>query len=186
MEKKLKFSVKDMAIVGVLAAICFVVTYFFNIKIPTPAGTTMIKLGNVFCLLSGLLFGGVRGGLAAGIGSMMFDLFDPQFVASAPYTLVFFFAMGFVCGTISNLNGANGQKLSLNIIGAIAGSLTYFVLSQCKNLIFLMIAGSKFFPALVALVPKMVSSLINAVIAVTVSCLIAPMLSKALKKAGIK
>lgn len=175
-----------MAIVGVLAAICFVVTYFFNIKIPTPAGTTMIKLGNVFCLLAGLLFGGLRGGLAAGIGSMMYDLFDPQFVAYAPYTLVFYFAMGFVCGIIANMNGANGQKLSLNIIGGIAGSLVYFVLLYSKNLVSLMIAGSKFYPALIALGPKMLSSLINTVIAVTISCMIAPMLSKALRKAGVK
>ncbi|NMA06377.1 MAG: ECF transporter S component, partial [Ruminococcaceae bacterium] len=60
-----------------MAALTFVFTMFFRIDIPTPLGKTMLHLGNVMCLLSGLLFGPVRGGLAGGIGSMMYDLFDP-------------------------------------------------------------------------------------------------------------
>ncbi len=184
MNNKFKFSVYDMAIVGVMAAICFVTTYFIKIEIPTPAGVTMLKIGNVFCLLSGILFGGLRGGLSAGIGSMMFDLLDPKYIASAPFTLVFFFIMGFVCGTIAFLNNKKGSSTKLNIIAGIVGSLSYIVLHISKSIIVLMLAGSGFIPALIACVPKILTSLINAGIAVTIACLLAPVLRTALKRAG--
>ena len=80
----------DIVIVGVMAAGVFVITSVVKIgPIPTPAGPTQIKLGNAFCLLAGMLFGGIRGGLAAGIGSALFDLTNPAFVSSAPFTLYF-------------------------------------------------------------------------------------------------
>ena len=63
-EGKQLFSLYDMVVVGVMAAIIFVLTYFVQIPIPTPAGQTMIKSANIFILLAGLLFGGLRGGLA--------------------------------------------------------------------------------------------------------------------------
>ncbi|MEG2429773.1 MAG: ECF transporter S component, partial [Oscillospiraceae bacterium] len=56
---KPKFSVYDIAIVGVMAAIIFALTYFVKIPIPTPAGQTMLKVANAFCLLAGILFGGL-------------------------------------------------------------------------------------------------------------------------------
>ena len=70
-EKQRLFSLYDMVVVGVMAAIIFVLTYFVQIPIPTPAGQTMLKSANIFILLAGLLFGGLRGGLAAGIGSIL-------------------------------------------------------------------------------------------------------------------
>ena len=79
----------NVVVIGLMAAVCFATTFFFNIKIPTPAGATMLKIGNIFCLMAGMLFGGWRGGLAAGIGSFIFDLTDPMFVATSPFTLRF-------------------------------------------------------------------------------------------------
>ena len=67
--KKKAFSLYDIVMIGLMAAVVFVVTMFLSIRIPTPTGTTMIKLANAFVLLCGLLLGPVRGGLAAGIGS---------------------------------------------------------------------------------------------------------------------
>ena len=67
MEKsKKKITLYDIVAVGLMAAVVFVVTMFLSIRIPTPTGTTMIKLANAFVLLCGLLLGPVRGGLAAG------------------------------------------------------------------------------------------------------------------------
>lgn len=96
-----KFSVYDLVIVGVMAAIIFVLTYFIKIKIPTPAGETMLKVANAFCLLAGILFGGLRGGLAAGIGSMFYDLLDPTYITSAPTTFLKFFLMALFCGLVA-------------------------------------------------------------------------------------
>ena len=180
-----KFGLYDIVVIGLMAAVCFVTTYFLRIEIPTPAGPTNIKIGNVFCLLAGLLFGGWRGGLAAGIGSMFFDIVNPADITSAPFTRFFFFMMGFVAGLVSHLGGRNGKSLTFNIIGALGGALSYFVLHISKSVIELLIAGSDFTAALVACSTKMITSGINVVTATVLSVIIVIPLRLALEKAGV-
>ena len=198
--EKRPLNIYDFAVVGLMAAVVFVTTYFFRIEIPTPTGTTMLKVANIFCILSGLLFGGLRGGLSAGIGSFFFDLTNPRFVASAPTTLLNFFLMAYICGTIANHNltkitvkdnlDVDIQKREPSILRTITaatiGSLSYIALYFAKSVINLMLAGSIFSAATVAVMPKMVASIINGVIAIIFASLIAPPLRKALKKAKIK
>ena len=148
-----KFSVSDLVVVGLMAAIIFVTTSFIKIQIPTPTGPTMLKVANIICLLSGMLFGGVRGGLAAGIGSFLFDLTNPAFVSGAPFTLINFFLMAFVCGVISTHGKHIGKEILFNIFGA----------------------------AVIATAPKMITSSINSLIAIVGACLLAPLFAKALK-----
>lgn len=184
MAKARKFTVYDMCIVGVMAAICFVVTYFIKFEIPTPAGPVMLKVANAFCLLAGMLFGGVRGGLAAGFGSMFFDLLDPKYITDAPITLIRFFLMAFICGVICFSRGKNGKHFVTNIIGATAGSvfstLFYFGQSIVKQLLL----GQPFDVALYNIVPKIATSSINAVIAVVIACLLVAPVHMALERAG--
>lgn len=184
-QKKGFFTIHDLAVIGVMAAIIFVATYFIKIPIQTPTGPSMIKIGNIFCLLAGMLFGGVRGGLAAGIGSMFYDLLDPRFITSAPFTLVFFFIMAFVCGLISNGFSHKGEKPLYNVIGAIVGALSYVVLYVSKSIIVLIMAGSEFAPAFIATIPKMMTSLLNAGIAIVFAIILAPVVKKALKISGL-
>ena len=102
---KKKFTIYQLAFTALMAALVFVSTQF-NIKIPLGMGeTSMISFGNIFCILSALLLGPIYGGLAAGIGSFFFDLLDPVFITSAPFTLVFKFIMAFVCGKIAYSGG---------------------------------------------------------------------------------
>ena len=176
----------DIVIVGVMAAVIFVITSFVKIgPIPTPAGNTMIKLANAFCLLAGLLFGGLRGGLAAGIGSALYDLTDPRFVASAPFTLFFFFMMGLGAGAVSHMGGRKGKSVTWNIIGSIAGAVTYMVLYFCKKVIFLVAAGSDLGAAMTACSTIFITSGVNAVIGVVVAVPLAMVCRKALEKAGV-
>lgn len=177
--------VYPIVFVGVMAALIFVSTYFIRIEIQTPTGPTNIKVGNILCLLAGMLFGGVYGGLAAGIGSVFFDLLNPLYISSAPFTLAFFFLMGAICGFISHSHGAKGMSTVRNLIGAICGAGAYFLLHIGKNIIFLMIAGSAFIPAVAANAVKMVSSGVNAAIAVAISVLLAKPLNLLLRKAGV-
>ena len=72
---KKKFTTQDMVIVGLMAAVVYAAT-IVRVEIPTPMGKTMLHFATVACLLSGLLFGPVRGGLAGGIGSFFFDIFN--------------------------------------------------------------------------------------------------------------
>ncbi|MGN0629609.1 MAG: ECF transporter S component [Oscillospiraceae bacterium] len=178
-----KFTVRDLAEIGVLAALVFVATYFIKIgPIPTPAGPTMLKTGNAVCLIGAILFGKVKGGLAAGIGSMLYDLTDPAFVASAPFTLVFFFAMAFVCGLVSHIGGNKGENVKQDVIGAACGALTYLVLHIGKSYITLVISGSGAAAALTACATKLITSGFNAIFAVVVAAILSPIFCKALSK----
>ncbi|MEM1484584.1 ECF transporter S component [Oscillospiraceae bacterium PP1C4] len=184
--KTKKFSTYDIVIVGVMAAVCFATTVFLKIgPIPTPAGPTMIKMGNVFCLLAGLLFGGMRGGLAAGIGSALYDLTDPLFVADAPLTFIRFFLMAFICGIIAHNRKHNGESNSVNILAAIAGSGFSLVFYAVKSITALVLEGSVLSAAIAAASVKLTASSFNAVIAVIISVLIAPVCKKALERAGL-
>lgn len=180
-----KFTLYDIVIVGVMAAIVFALTYFIRIEIPTPAGPTNLKLANAFILMAGMLFGGLRGGLAGGLGSVIFDLMNPAYIASAPFTLIFFFLMGFVCGIISDIGAKKGNQMLWNIAGGIAGAATYFVLHIGKSVIELVLAGSDFTAALVGCSAKMVTSGINVVSGVIIAVLLAPALKAAIVRTGV-
>ncbi len=183
-EKKAVFSLYDMVVVGVMAAIIFVLTYFVQIPIPTPAGQTMIKSANIFILLAGLLFGGMRGGLAAGIGSMIYDLIDPRFITDAPLTLIRFFLVAYICGKIAYMNGKKGENKWFNLAGAFAGGFMSVFLYAIQSVCKLMIAGSNFSAAIAACVPKLVTSSINAVVAIVLAFVLVFPLRAALKKVG--
>lgn len=179
-----KFTVRDLAEIGVLAALVFVATYFLKIgPIPTPAGPTMLKTGNAVCLLGAMLFGKTKGGLAAGIGSMLYDLTDPAFAASAPFTFVFFFVMAFVCGAASHVGKGNGTSVKMNLLGGICGATSYIVLYLSKSFITLLLSGSDPHAAVAACGIKLITSGINAVFAVVVSVLLAPIFAKSLNRA---
>lgn len=172
---------------GLMAAMIFVVTMLLRIPIPTPIGETQLKLGNVLCLLAGMLFGWLPGGLAAGIGSMLFDLFTPAYTADAPLTFVFFFTMAALCGVISRLGGARARNMKLNTLGAVTGALAYYVLYVVKNLLILTL-GEKHMAldlAFIGFLPKMGISAINAVIAVVCSLLLIKPIQKALGAAHV-
>ena len=82
-----KLTTKKMVYVALFTALVYIFSRFFQIPVLTPFGQTRFHLGNVFCLLAGILLGPGLGGLAAGLGSALFDLFDPVYFTSAPITL---------------------------------------------------------------------------------------------------
>lgn len=182
--QKPKFTVYDMVVVGVMAAVVFVVTMLIKIEIPTPAGPVMLKLANAFVLLAGMLFGGLRGGLAAGIGSALFDLFNPAYIADAPLTLIRFFLMAAICGWICYSGGRKGRSTVWNILGASAGAVFSFLFYFVQSLIKQLIQGQPFDVAFLNILPKLGTSALNTVIAIVIACLIAPICMAALKRVG--
>ncbi len=170
---------------ALMAAMVFVSTSFLKIDIVTPVGPTMLKSGNIVCLLAGLLFGGIPGGLAAGVGSMLYDLMDPRFIADAPLTLIRFGLMGALCGWIAHSGGAKGLSWKRNLVATVSASLFSFLFYIVKSVLELVLAGSAFTPAVIAVAPKMVTSGINYVVAIVAAMLLALPLNKALDKAGM-
>lgn len=183
--KNSRFTLYRIVIIGLMAAMVFVCTMFLGIRIPTPTGTTQLKTANAICLLTGLLFGGWTGGLAAGIGSALFDLTYPEWAAGAWLTFIFFFAMGAICGGIAHADGAAGKNKARNWVAAICGAVGYWLLYIGKSIVVLCLGGSVFSAAFIATVPKMLTGGINAVFAIVVSNLLAALLRPKLESAGI-
>lgn len=183
-------SLYRMILIGLMAAMVFVVTTFIKIDIPTPTGKTMIKLGNAVCVLSGLLLGGVGGGLASGIGSMFYDLLDPAYAPEFWITFIRFFLTGMIAGLISHAAGRKGRDFRFNLIGAIAAAAFSYLFYVSQSSLVLMAAAGDFSiaqlgKALIANAPKLLTGAVNAVTAVVVSVLLIKPLVAGLGRAGL-
>lgn len=183
-------SLYRIILIGLMAAMVFVATTFLKFDIPTPPDKTMIKLGNAVCVLSGLLLGGVGGGLAAGIGSALYDLADPVFAPEAWITLIRFFLMGLIAGSIAHAGGQKGKNFKLNVIAAVAASAFSLLFYIAKSVITQMALAGNFTMnqltiSLGAISTKIIASSINAVAAVVISVILIRPLIAALDRAGL-
>lgn len=166
------FTTKSITKIALMAALVFIGTNI-GIRIPVGGSDTMLHFGNVFCLLAGLLFGGIPGGLAAGIGSAIFDLLN-GFAAEFWITFINKFCMAFVAGFILE----KGNKLIPNVpvrtsLAAIGGSLTYIILYMFKNTIEArFIQGLPWAGVWGIISIKLATSITNGLLAVVVSLVI--------------
>ncbi len=145
-------------------------------SIPTAIDNTRLHMGNVMCLLSGMLLGPLQGGLAAGIGSMFFDLTNPAYIASAPFTFIFKFVMAWICGKI-----ASGSPVYLKqryVADGITGAFAYVVLYLSKSFIkHRFVLGLPLEVVMLTITQKAVVYSVNAIVA----CLVAVPLGLALR-----
>ncbi len=167
-----------MVAVGLMAALVYAGNYM---SIPL-ANETRIHIGNSMCLLAGLLFGGVNGGLSSGIGGALYDLFNPLYTLSAPYTLFSKFSMGWAAGKL-NRSGIKSEPARA-VIAAIVGQLVYIVLYLGKAFVTQLILGNPFQTASAVMLEKAAASFINGAIAVVVSVPLYLALKKALHASG--
>lgn len=95
--------VQRVALVGLLAALSYVIFTFLQIKFPLPGGGAVsIHFGNTICVLGALLFGGIWGGLGGAVGMTIGDLFDPIYILVAPKTFVLKLFIGLVAGWVGH------------------------------------------------------------------------------------
>lgn len=165
--------------IGLMAALVFAGNYL-QIKIPNGVLVTRIHLGNSMCLLAGLLFGGLSGGLASGIGAGLYDLFDPVYIVSAPYTFISKFAMGFTAGALRKKN----EKTRV-IAAAIVGQVVYIVLYLIKSYVTIIILGGTSQAAWAAVATNSVTSAVNGVLAVVIAVPLYFLLRASLKQTSI-
>lgn len=112
---KKKFTVREITLIAVMAALSFVAYSF--LRIPNVFGTgSSFHLGNTFTALTAMLLDGVSGGLAGAIGLALADIFagDPGYAIT---TFVLKFLIGICCGFFSHrvfklkdLSAADGRK----------------------------------------------------------------------------
>lgn len=167
--------------VGLMAALCFVGNYM-QIKIPNGVLITRIHFGNSMCLLAGLLFGPLVGGLASGIGAGLYDLLDPVYIISSPFTFLSKFAMGYVCGYLSKREKRLKNETAYIAISGVIGQVVYIVLYVLRTYVVQRLAyDSAIETALTASATNLLTSTVNAVIAVAVSVPLYFALQKPLK-----
>ena len=179
---KRKITTYDIVITALFAAICYVATNF-RIDISTPLGKTMIHCGNVFCLLSAMLMGGLRGGIADATGLTLFDL-TGGWATSAPSTFVMRFVMGLVCGSISTAGRKKEKRTLWMIISAVTGMATYVVLYLSYSFLKGIVLGNAVGTVLVDVASKAATSVPAGCVSVVVAVVLYPFFYKALTAAG--
>lgn len=187
-----------VAKIGIMAALSYLAFTFLQIKIPVGSDYTSFHLGNTFCVLAALLFGGIPGGLAGAIGMTIGDLFDPVYITSAPKTFLLKFFIGFITGIIAHkvfkisLRKDDGSIQSKSKI--FTGTLVASVCGMSFNVIFEPIV-SYFYKRFILGVDADAASIlakwqaattfVNAILAVIIATALYLALRPALAKAGL-
>lgn len=173
-----KTSTKRIAMAGLLAALTAVGSAM-RITVPVDlVGTSSIHLGNIFCALSGLLLGPGMGGLAAGLGSAIYDMTNPLYISECWLTFLMKGAYGLAAGLV--FRNLKIREYPRDLIATGAGALTYALLYLGKTVVNGMIVSGLTLPAaLIATAAKLPATTFNIAVAVAV----APILSKAIRKA---
>ena len=126
-----KISTKRIAMAGLLAALTAVGSGL-RIVIPVSiGGNSAFHLGNIFCALSGILMGPGLGGLAAGLGSAIYDMTNPIYISECWITFLMKGAYGLAAGlTWKHLKI---RPYLRDLIATTAGAVTYAVLYLGKK-----------------------------------------------------
>ena len=176
---KQKISTKRIVLAALMAALT-VVGSAIRVTIPVDiGGTTAFHLGNIMCALSGLLLGPGLGGVAAGLGSAIYDMTNPAYISEAWLTFLMKGAYGLMAGLVAWAGSKNWGYIKATI-GSFAGALTYALLYLGKTYYKArFLQGVTHSAALIAAAGKLPATTFNAAVAV----IFAPMLGIAIRKA---
>ena len=143
-------------------------------------GNSSFHLGNILCALSGILLGPWLGGLAAGLGSFIYDLLNPAFISDAWITFLTKGAYGVAAGLVA-WAGHKHWGYGKALIATAAGAVTYAALYLAKSYFYsgLLIQGLTPDAALLSVIGKLPATTFNAAVAL----IFAPILAVAIKKA---
>ena len=182
MTKKQSISTKRIVLTALMAALTIVGS---AIRVTMPidiAGTTSFHLGNIMCALSGILLGPWLGGLAAGLGSFLYDMTNPLYVSEAWMTFLMKGAYGLVPGLIMLLWKNNRSILKTAIAtsgGAVAYAALYLLKTYYKSVLVKLLTHEA---AMIAVAAKIPATIFNAVVAIVFAPILAKAIEKALKK----
>ncbi|MBQ2927831.1 MAG: ECF transporter S component [Oscillospiraceae bacterium] len=183
MEKKQTISTKRIVLTAMMAALT-IVGSAIRITIPVDiAGTTSFHLGNVMCALSGILLGPWLGGLAAGIGSFLYDMTNPAYVSEAWITFLTKGAYGLFPGLVMLLWKNNWGIIKAGIATA-SGAVVYAAAYLFKSYYWSGIIkhGLTHEAALISMFGKIPATVFNAVVAIIFAPILAVSIRKALEK----
>lgn len=146
------------------------------------ADTTSIHLGNIMCALSGILFGPWLGGLAAGLGSAIYDMFNPLYISEAWLTFLMKGMYGMIPGLVMLLwkkEWKIWQAAVASSGGAIVYAILYLLKTYWKSVL---VKGYAHEAALLGVSTKIPSTVFNGVVAVIFAPILAVAIRNALKQ----
>lgn len=173
-----KLTTRRMVTAALLAALTAVASAL-RVTLPIQiAGTTSFHLGNIVCALSGLLLGPWLGGLAAGLGSAIYDMTNPAYISECWITFLTKGALALAAGLAAGKgHWSYGRAMAATAVGA----GTYAALYLAKSYFYsgLLISGLTPDAAALTLVAKLPATAFNAVVAI----LFTPPLAIAIRRA---
>lgn len=184
-QKKSNLTTKKIVITGMLAALT-VAGSALRITLPLEiAGTTSFHLGNIMCALSGILMGPWLGGLAAGMGSALYDIMNPLYISECWITFLLKGAYGLMAGLVM---GRKDHSYLRATMAAMAGAATYAAAYLAKSYFYsgLFLQGLSPDAALLAVAGKLPATVFNAVIAVICAPALASAIGKALHRSHLQ
>lgn len=153
-----RFSVFNITFIAMMAAMVYVVTLF-----RFPLLGSKVHFANAVCLLSGMLLGPLQGGLAAGIGSAMYDAVAGYDLINVLITFLSKFAMAWVCGMLMKRRDTGKHRVDRTVFACACGALTYVALYMLKTFIYQkFVYGFPMDAVWATMVSKLIPSLINA------------------------
>ena len=175
---KQTISTRKIVLAALMAALT-VVGSAIRVTIPVDiGGNTAFHLGNIMCALSGLLLGPGLGAAAAGLGSAIYDMMNPAYISEAWLTFLMKGAYALAAGLV--FRHLHLKEYLRDLLATTAGAVTYAVLYLGKSFLKAMIvSGLTADAALIAAGAKIPATLFNMGVAI----IIAPVLSKAIRKA---
>lgn len=183
MNSNKSLSTKKLVTAALLAALTTAGSYL-RITLPLQiAGTTSFHLGNIMCALSGILLGPWLGGLAAGLGSAIFDMLNPMWISEAWITFLFKGAYGLAVGLIA-WAGRNKWGYGKATVATVAGALTYAALYLAKSYFYdgLFLNGLTADAAMLTIIGKLPATTFNAVVAIICAPILAVSIRTALNR----
>lgn len=183
MKQNKTLTTKKIVLVALLAALT---TAGSALRITLPidiAGTTSFHLGNILCALSGILLGPWLGGLAAGMGSAIYDMMNPLYISEAWITFLFKGAYAVAAGLIIR-TGSKEITYPRSILATAVGAVTYAALYLLKSFYYngILLHGLTVEAAAITVVAKLPATIFNAVVAILFAPILAKSISAALKK----
>jgi len=182
MEKKQSLSTKAIVMTALMAALTMVGSAMRIVLPLSIGGTTAFHLGNIFCALSGILLGPWLGGLAAGLGSAIYDILS-MYIDECWITFLTKGAYGLAAGLVF-WYGKKGWHYGRAALATTTGAVVYAVLYLAKSFFYNGMFKEGLVPqaAALTLVGKLPATIFNAVIAIICAPILALAIHSALKR----
>lgn len=176
---KRDISTKRIIFTALMAALVYVAT-----MIAFPLLGSKVRLANSVSLLGSLLLGPVFGGLASGLGSLIYDI-QTGYGFEGIITFVSKFAMAWVCGAVAFAGGRRAENHGWNVFACTAGAWTYVALYMLKTFIFQrFVYGFPLDAVWATMLSKFPASAINAVAAMVIAPILYTAIRPALRSTG--